>query len=97
MISNEEMKKVLDDACIRFICNQYDSFKDGFYLPYPENISQAIMFDEYVRTLSDEDIQEWFDDELSEEDFSNVRCTVKEGTDVILRLNHKNIFGGCYA
>lgn len=91
------IKEVLDKQCCEFISNQYDEFRQDFYLPCPENISQALMFDEYVRQISDEDLSEWFENELSAADIAEIRATVKEGTDIYLRLNHKNIFGGCYA
>lgn len=93
MINEETLHKVLDKQVIEFVTSEtYDEMKQNYELPYSEPVCQVLMFDEYVRNLSDLDLDEWFDDYLTEEELIQVRETVATGTSTYLDLNHKMLF-----
>jgi hypothetical protein len=93
MISQEQINTVLDTQVIKFITsNIYEEMKDNYELPYAEDVCQVLAFDEYVRDLPDWELEEWFDADLTAEEISQIRQTIKTGTTTYLNLVHKNLF-----
>lgn len=93
MISQEQIDTVLDKQVIKFITSEtYEEMKDNYELPYAEDVCQVLMFDEYVRDLPDWEFEEWFDTDLTAEEISQIRETIKTGTSIYLNLAHKNLF-----
>ena len=93
MINQETLNKVLDKQVIKFITSEtYEEMKDNYELPYNEAVCQVLMFDEYVRDLPDWEFEEWFDADLTAEEISQIKETIKTGTTTYLNLAHKNLF-----
>lgn len=93
MINQETLNKVLDEQVIKFITSEtYEEMKDNYELPYNEAVCQVLMFDEYARDLPDWEFEEWFDADLTAEEISQIRETIKTGTTTYLNLVHKDLF-----
>lgn len=102
MITEAQMEEVITEQLSSFLeSGKYDEFKQDYECSYNEAFNQALVWDEYVRTRSDLEIQDWFwdisEDGLSSDEIKNFKTKVTQATDIMCKLCEEANFPGLYA
>ena len=95
MLNDSQMKKVVYEAFYSFVENNYEEYSQSFTRECVEEVNQWLCFDQYVREMSDFDIDEilceWIEEPTYADD-KQFRDTVYNECTEVMRVNANCIF-----